>query len=89
VRKPYFALDPALLFRELGEVCNRGVEISLASRISPRLSVVLGAVFLNARLSGDAVNLKLIGSRPVGSIGRTVNGALNWTSHGRAASHST
>jgi iron complex outermembrane receptor protein len=78
VRKPYFALDPARLFRELGEVRNRGVELSLAGQITPRLSVVLGAVFLKARVSGDAVDLGLIGRRPVGSIGRTVNGALNW-----------
>lgn len=78
VRKPYFALDPGLVFRELGEVRNRGVEVSLAGQITPRLSIVLGAVFLNARVSGDAVDLGLIGPRPVGSIGRTVNGALNW-----------
>ena len=78
VRKPYFALDPGLMFRELGEVRNRGVEVSLAGQITPRLSIVLGAVFLEARVSGDAVDLGLIGRRPVGSIGRTVNGALNW-----------
>ncbi|MFN3387739.1 MAG: TonB-dependent receptor domain-containing protein [Allosphingosinicella sp.] len=78
VRKPYFALDPGLVFRELGEVRNRGVELSLAGQITPRLSVVLGAVFLDAKVSGDAVDLGLIGPRPVGSIGRSVNGALNW-----------
>lgn len=78
VRKPYFALDPGLIFRELGEVRNRGLEVSLAGQITPRLSIVLGAVFLKARVSGDAVDLGLIGSRPVGSIARTVNGALNW-----------
>lgn len=78
VRKPYFALDPALLFRELGEVRNRGIEASLAGQITPRLSVVLGAVFLDATVSGDQVDLGLIGRRPVGSIGRTVTGAVNW-----------
>ena len=78
VRKPYFALDPGLVFREVGEVRNRGVELSLAGRLSPRLSLVLGAVFLRARVSGDAVDLGLIGRRPVGSLGRSVNGALNW-----------
>lgn len=78
VRKPYFALDPARLFRELGEVRNRGIEVSLAGQITPRLSIVLGAVFLDATVSGDAVDLGLIGRRPIGSIGRSVNGALNW-----------
>lgn len=78
VRKPYFALDPARVFRQLGEVRNRGIEMSLAGQITPRLSMVLGAVFLKSRVSGDQVDLGLIGPRPVGSIGRTVTGALNW-----------
>ena len=78
VSKPYFALDPDLVFRDLGEVRNRGIEMSLAGQITPRLSVVLGAVFLDARVSGDAVDLGLIGRRPVGSIGRTISGGLNW-----------
>jgi iron complex outermembrane receptor protein len=78
LRKPYFALDPGLVFRELGEVRNRGIEVSLAGQLTPRLSVVLGAVFLDATVSGDAVDLGLIGRRPIGSIGRTVTGGLNW-----------
>lgn len=78
VRKPYFALDPALVFRELGEVRNRGIEVSLAGQITPRLSVVLGAVFLDAEVSGDQVDQGLIGQRPVGAIGRTITGAVNW-----------
>ncbi|HEX8192996.1 MAG TPA: TonB-dependent receptor [Allosphingosinicella sp.] len=79
VRKPYYALDPGLLFRELGAVRNRGIEVSLAGQLTPRLSVVLGGVFLDSRVSGDQVDLGLIGRRPVGSIGRTLTAALNWT----------
>lgn len=78
VRKPYFALDPGLLFRQLGAVRNRGIEVSLAGQITPRLSIVLGGVFLDATVSGDQVDLGLIGRRPIGSVGRTVTGALNW-----------
>jgi len=78
VRKPYFALDPGLVFRELGAVRNRGIEVSLAGQIAPRLSVVLGGVFLDATVSGDQVDLGLIGRRPIGSVGRTITGALNW-----------
>ncbi len=78
VRKPYFALDPARVFRELGEVRNRGIEVSLAGQITPRLNIVLGGVFLDANVSGDAVDLGLIGRRPVASTGRTITGALNW-----------
>ncbi len=79
VRKPYFALDPELVFQKLGEVRNRGVELSFAGQVTPRLSVVLGAVFLDAKVSGEAVELGLIGRRPVGSIGRIINGGANWT----------
>ena len=78
VRKPYFALDQGLVFRELGEVRNRGIEMSLAGQITRRLSIVLGAVFLDATVSGDQVDQGLIGPRPIGSIGRTITGALNW-----------
>ena len=79
VRKPYFALDPELVFRQLGEVRNRGIEASLAGQITPRLSIVLGGVFLDATVTGDAVELGLIGKRPLGSVGRIVTGAVNWT----------
>jgi iron complex outermembrane receptor protein len=78
VRKPYFALDPDKLFRQLGEVRNRGIEMSLAGQITPRLNVVVGAVILDPKISGDAVELGLIGSRPVGTIAQSLNGALNW-----------
>lgn len=78
VRKPYFALDPSNVFRELGEVRNRGVEMSLAGQLTPRLSLVLGAVLLDAVVSGDQVDQGLIGRRPIGASGRTVTGALNW-----------
>lgn len=78
VRKPYFALDPGLVFRRLGERRNRGAELSLAGQITPRLSLVLGAVLLDASVSGDAVDLGLIGRRPIGAVARTVTGAVNW-----------
>jgi iron complex outermembrane receptor protein len=78
VRKPYFALDPSRVFRRLGDVRNRGIEVSLAGQITPRLDIVLGGVFLDASVNGDAVNSGPIGRRPVGSIGRNINGALNW-----------
>jgi iron complex outermembrane receptor protein len=78
VRKPYFALDKERLFRQLGQRENRGLEVSIAGQITPRLNLVLGALLLNARVSGDAVDLGLIGPRPVGSIARNINGAINW-----------
>lgn len=78
VRKPYFSLDPGRVFRELGEVRNRGIEMSLAGQITPSLSVVLGAVILDAEVSGDQVDLGLIGKKPIGSSPLTATGAVNW-----------
>ena len=66
VRKPYFNLDPALVFRDLGTVRHRGLEISLAGEPIEGLDLVAGAVLMKPRVSGPAVELGLIGSKPVG-----------------------
>ena len=68
VRKPYFNLDSDLVYRELGTVRHRGVELSLAGQPIQGLSVVAGAVFLDADVSGEAVDLGRIGPKP--EIGR-------------------
>jgi iron complex outermembrane receptor protein len=72
VKKPYFNLDPSRLYRELGEVRHRGVELSLAGRPIEGLSVVAGAVLLDGEVSGELVELGRIGSRPVGLTERQV-----------------
>lgn len=70
VRKPYFNLDSELVYRELGIVRHRGVELSLAGQPIQGLSVVAGAVLLDADVSGEAVDLGRIGPKPVGTTGR-------------------
>ncbi|MDF7774891.1 TonB-dependent receptor [Sphingomonas sp. AOB5] len=70
VEKPYFNLDSALRFRQLGMVRHRGVEISVAGELLPGLYVVAGNIFLDARVSGEEVANGTIGPKPVGSIGR-------------------
>ena len=67
VKKPYDAVDGAGVFRRLGALTNRGVEVSLAGQPAPAWTVVAGAVFLDASLGGGAVQSGLIGRRPVGS----------------------
>lgn len=78
VSKPYFGLDTARLFRPLGEVRHRGAELSLSGQPLPGLTAVVGAVFLDGSLSGDARDAGLVGERPVGWFGRYVNGALDY-----------
>ena len=72
VRKPYFNLDPGLVYRQLGTVRHRGVEISLAGEPIDGLNVVAGAVLMKPRVSGDAVELGLIGSKAVGKAETTI-----------------
>ena len=79
VRKPYYALDNTLLFANLGTVRHRGVELSLAGQPAPRVNVVIGTVFLDAELSGEAVEQGLVGRRPVNAIGRVSSAALEYS----------
>ncbi|HEX9931325.1 MAG TPA: TonB-dependent receptor [Allosphingosinicella sp.] len=78
IRKPYFNLDPDFLYRELGAVRHRGLELSLAGQPIEGLSVVVGAVFLDAEVSGEAVDLGIIGPRPVGSARRTLRANFDY-----------
>jgi iron complex outermembrane recepter protein len=72
VRKPYFNKDPDRVYRQLGTVRHRGVELSLAGQPIEGLSVVAGAVLLDADVSGEAVDFGMIGPKPVGTTGRFV-----------------
>ena len=66
VEKPYFSLNAANFFGPAGQVRHRGIELSLAGRVLEGLTVVGGAVLLQPRVSGDAVDRGLIGRVPLG-----------------------
>ncbi|HEY0627763.1 MAG TPA: TonB-dependent receptor [Sphingomicrobium sp.] len=70
ISKPYFNLDPAKRFRQLGTITNQGAEVSLAGQLAPGLNIVAGMILLDAKISGEEVKLGLIGERPVGSFVR-------------------
>ena len=78
VRKPYFNLDPDRVFRELGTVRHRGIELSLAGQPIEGLSIVAGAVLLDADVSGEAVDLGVIGPKPVGTTRRVTRANLDY-----------
>lgn len=78
VRKPYFNLDSNNVFTALGQVRHQGVELSLAGALTDRLSIVAGAVFLRARVSGEAVTLGRVGERPVGSTAETIRTTIEY-----------
>lgn len=78
VEKPYFNLDSAQTYRELGEVRHRGAEVSLAGSPAQGLTVVAGAVLLDAEVGGEQVELGQIGRRPVGKTERRLSLNVDW-----------
>jgi iron complex outermembrane receptor protein len=78
IKKPYFNLDPAIRFRELGSVDNRGLEVSLAGQLTPGITLIAGTVLLDPTISGEAVTNRQIGKRPVGSVDRRSILNLDW-----------
>ena len=78
VSKPYFNLDSTGRFRRLGQVRNRGLEMSLAGQVAPGLNVVVGNVLVDAKVSGEAVDLGLIGRKPVASFVRHTIAAVDY-----------
>jgi iron complex outermembrane receptor protein len=78
IRKPYYNLDDDANYRELGISSNRGLEMSLAGTVRPGLSVVLGTVLLDQRITGELVESGRIGPRPIGSIRRRSIANIDW-----------
>ncbi|MBA3678311.1 MAG: TonB-dependent receptor [Sphingosinicella sp.] len=72
VRKPYFNVDENNFYRQLGQVRNQGIELSLAGTLMPGLNTVIGSVLLRPRVSGEEVDAGRIGPAPIGSAARTV-----------------
>lgn len=80
ITKPYYNLDPALRYRQLGTLRNRGVELSLTGQLRPGLTIVGGTMLLDPLISGEAVESNLIGPRPVGQIRRRSVLTFDWRS---------
>jgi iron complex outermembrane receptor protein len=78
IQKPYYNLDPGLVFRELGSNTNKGAELSLAGQVLPGLNIVTGAVLLDSNISGLLVESGQIGRRPVGTSRRRIIFDADW-----------
>jgi len=78
IQKPYFGLDDASFFRELGEERHRGLEVSLAGEVMDGLNVVLGTVLMEPRVSGEEVANGTIGKIPVGQTERLTIGSAEY-----------
>ncbi len=66
VTKPYFDRDQVNVYTDVGSLRHRGIETSVTGQLMPGLTVVAGAVFLQARVSGLSVDNGLIGRVPPG-----------------------
>ena len=78
IEKPYFDLDNDGVFTSLGDVRHHGVELSLAGKIAPNLTLVTGARIMDAKLSGGVVDQGEIGARPVASYKRYAIGSVEY-----------
>jgi iron complex outermembrane receptor protein len=78
LKKFYFNLDPAHVYRNLGTLENKGVELSLSGNLTDRLDVVAGAVVSDPTVGGEAVRLGITGHRPVSVVPRKIIFDVNW-----------
>ena len=79
IAKPYFEIDRNDgAFKQLGSVRHRGIEASLSAKPTPNLRVVVGAVFLRPRVTGQAVIDGRLGGRPIGRAAMLVDAAVDY-----------
>lgn len=78
IEKPFFGLDEDRFFGEQGMQVNRGVELSLAGPVTDALQLVVGTVFYDVSLDGEAVDAGLLADSPVGVINRSTTLNLDY-----------
>ena len=78
LRKPYFGFNAAGTYTQIGTTRSRGAEVSVAGRVTGRVDIVVGGVFIDPRVERDPTALGAIGSRPVGLPGHSINANVNW-----------
>lgn len=78
VRKPYFNTDEANAYVVLGQVRHRGAEFSLSGALARNVSLVAGAVLMQPRVTGEAVDQGRVGKRPLGQPERILRANLEY-----------
>jgi iron complex outermembrane receptor protein len=79
LRKPYFDIDSRDgFYRALGDVRHRGLEASLAGEPFAGMNMVIGAVYLRPRVTGQAVDEGRLGEKPIGRTSLTVDANLDY-----------
>ena len=78
IRKPYFNTNEANVFTVLGDARHRGVELSLSGNPTDQLSIVAGAVLMQPRVTGEAVELSRVGRKPLGQSATILRGNADY-----------
>ncbi|MEE4279505.1 MAG: TonB-dependent receptor [Halieaceae bacterium] len=78
IEKPFFGFDEDRFFGEQGMQINRGVELSLAGPVTEALQLVLGTVFYDVALTGEAVDSGALADSPAGALNRTTTVNLDY-----------
>lgn len=76
--KPMPGLDSDGVYGFVGKVRHRGVELSLAGPVTGRLSAVVGATWLDARIEGELVESGAIGAHPINRPETIALANLTW-----------
>ncbi|MEM6649127.1 MAG: TonB-dependent receptor [Pseudomonadota bacterium] len=78
IERPFFGVDDVDVFRQRGDVTNRGVELSLAGAVTREVQMVLGTVLIDSKLSGDAVANGELSEDPIAAIRRVTTVDLDY-----------
>ncbi len=54
IEKPYYNLDSGNLYRRLGSIAHRGLELSLAGKFTDEVTLVAGATYLDPKVKSDS-----------------------------------
>ncbi|GAB5414258.1 MAG: TonB-dependent receptor [Congregibacter sp.] len=78
IEKPFFGFDENRFFGEQGMQINRGIELSVAGPVTEELQLVVGTVFYDVSLQGDAVDAGQLADSPVGALNRSTTVNLDY-----------
>ena len=78
ISKPFFDVDPTLVYGRAGNLRHRGLELSLSGKFGDGFTVLVGGLLLQAQLSGALVDQNIFGSRPTGTTPRTVTANIQY-----------
>lgn len=77
IRRPYANLDEVSIYRYLGELSNKGLEMSLVARPGKGVNLVVGATRQWPRLAGEDVDNGVTGKVPVAFAEYQANVAID------------